>query len=134
MTAINFTGWWTGKTSRKEQKEEVFRKILSGEKTTTIRAVRRDRRIPCRGGSMLQLYWGMRQGDCEKISDVRCVRCSPITIFSESREIRSTHHLFDGVLLDAGKIAKADGFDDLELFWGGFETGLYYLIEWEAPK
>ncbi len=54
--------------------------ILTGVKTSTIRAPRKDGRAHCKAGDTLKLYYGMRTKQCEMISEVRCTNVTPIRL------------------------------------------------------
>jgi predicted transcriptional regulator len=59
----------------------VFKdKILSGEKTQTIRKLRKN---PIIVGDHLYLYWHLRQKDCEKLGEATCTEVFQIRIDQE---------------------------------------------------
>lgn len=59
----------------------VFKdKILNGEKTQTIRKLRKK---PIMLGDKLYLYWHLRQKDCEKLGETICIEEYKIQIHSE---------------------------------------------------
>ena len=57
--------------------------VERGVKRQTIRAIRKDGRVP-HIGSALQLYTGMRTKNCRKLKDAVCTNVWPITIASKS--------------------------------------------------
>lgn len=128
MVAYNFTGWWTGKRTRPGQLAEARRKIRQGIKTTTIRE-----RARCVAGDQLQLYWGMRQRDCQLLLRTHCVKVCAITLTPQAMHVDGCH--FPRTSSQARMIARADGFDDVDLFWSSFENGRpYALIKWASPR
>ena len=106
--------------------------ILDGRKTQTIRAIRKDGRVPKRGDT-LQLYTGMRTRHCHKICDVICEYTREITITELGVKL-------DGQALYPSSIywlAEADGFDSVESFKNFFKDtyGLPFrgtLIKWKT--
>lgn len=130
MVALNF-------------KEQFADDVELGRKTRSIRARRKDGRDPKRGDK-LQLYTGMRQKGCRKLSDATVTRVRPVLIDHTGIEIEG-RRLYAG---DApayqggvdpdhydGDFARADGFDgfqDMAEFFAK-EHGLPFsglLIEW----
>jgi hypothetical protein len=132
MVALNF-------------KAQFAEDVEIGAKTRSIRAPRKDGRNP-KPGDVLQLYTGMRQKDCRKLAEVKCVRVRPVEID------------FHGITLDGRKLycgdapayaggvdpehydsdfARADGFGTFQDMRQFFEEqhGLPFnglLIEWRA--
>jgi len=134
MVAVNFSGWWTGKKSREEQKAYVFDKIRSRIKDQTIRKV--GKRV-IKVEEPLQLYWGMRQKWCEKISDAICTRVlkvafdvdGPVIIYDSDGWIAPGFRLHGKDLED---FATRDGFESVESFLKAFELGVYNVYRWEV--
>ena len=126
MVAITFTGHWTGAKTIPEQKVIVFKKIREGIKCTTIRE-----RARCKPGDQLQLYWHMRQRDCEKILDTVCREVAPILIYEN-------YIILNGVKIqdpsELHYLAVRDGFRDYDSFLKYFTEGLlYHWIKWTPP-
>jgi len=133
MVAINFSGWWTGEPTIPRQKEAVFQKILGGKKDQTIRKVGK-RRIAV--GDRLQLYWHMRQKDCEKISEAVCTRMLKVKFDIEGIYIifDSEGEIPEGKLLeghDLEKFAERDGFPDSGSFLKAFDWEIHNVYRWE---
>ena len=109
-------------------------KILSGEKTHTIRGIRAN---PDKPGNTLHLYTGLRQKGARLLMRVPCVRVEEIEIkdglfFDENHaSVR-----IGGVKLDRGEreqLARRDGFDDFEQmiqFWRGRLPFRGQIIHW----
>ena len=131
MVAITFTGHWTGAKTIPEQKVIVFRKIRCGSKVTTIR-----KKARCRPGDKLQLYWHMRQKDCEKILDTECIKVQQIIIHTKKAIITDPdmgrREITDRFVLD--QLALADGFIDYQSMVAYFEPDIIYdRISWQPP-
>jgi len=113
--------------------------IYAGTKNHTIRAERRDGRVPAKVGDRLALYRGMRTKNCFLIKRVVCTRVEPISIQEPPYatpfgpfEIR-----VDEVLLtrdEKERLAYADGFDShdrMMAFWEGRLPFKGYIIHWK---
>lgn len=103
MTAYNF-------------KAQFADDVESGKKLQTIRAKRKDGRIP-KTGEALQLYTGMRTKSCRKLRDAVCEFVSQVSMNDAGMKI-------DGIALAPGHIkelALADGFDSIEAFRNFFK-------------
>lgn len=109
--------------------QRFVKKVESGEKTHTIRAMRK-RRI--RQGDMLHLYTGMRQKGCRLLMRVPCTRVEQIEINAKTSAMVS----IDGVPLDLDEreaLAKRDGFsgwDEMLEFWEGRLPFEGQIIHW----
>ena len=119
MPAFNFQKQFAGAVER-------------GEKRQTIRAIRKDKRLPAKPGDTIALYTGKV---CRKLMDAPCTNVRPI-------EIRENFVLCDSGLIlelpDLDVFAIADGFKDwLEMSnWFEKTHGFPFkghLIEWD-PK
>lgn len=97
--------------------------ILSGEKTHTVRAVRRH---PDTRGNVLHLYTGLRHKGARLLMHVLCTGVEEITIKRRSRSldrISDVQITIDGEILTADEreaLARRDGFLNLAemmLFW-----------------
>lgn len=99
-------------------KERFAALVESGEKTTTIRRLRR--RDNAMVGRTLQLYTGQRTPACRKLVDPDpvCVAVSAIVIHSEARLVSLRGRMLRGQAL--ADLARADGFDDLVEFFEFF--------------
>lgn len=108
-------------------KERFVPKILSGEKTHTIRA---NRINPDKPGSTLHLYTGLRTKKARLLMRVPCLRVDEISIslapenlpFDDAARVFVT---IDGTVLHRSEcetLARRDGFDNFDemlKFWDG---------------
>ena len=102
-------------------------KILAGEKTHTIRAVRAN---PEKPGNILHLYSGLRHKGAKLLMRVPCVKVEEIEIdVDQSIKI-------DGQLLSTDEceaLARRDGFRDfleMQEFWDGRRPFRGHIIHW----
>lgn len=103
-------------------------------KTQTIRAERKDNRVPL-VGEHLYLYNGMRTKHCLKLADVVCDRVAEVRVDEFSLEI-------DGVRYGwrtqgADQMAIRDGFENSTEMWRWFEKAHRlefrgHLMTWSA--
>lgn len=113
-------------------KTRFAKAVAAGEKTQTVRAIRKDGRDP-KVGDNLYLYTGMRTKQCRKIADARCISVEPVVIDQpDVIQICGT----DLPLVNRINFAYADGFASLHDLVSFFrEThGLPFmglLIKWE---
>ena len=113
-------------------------KILAGEKTHTIRAVRAN---PDKPGNVLHLYTGLRHKGARLLMRVLCARIEEIEIrdgiFGDENHASVT---IDGVKLDRSErelLARRDGFDDFEQmiqFWRGRLPFRGHIIHWKTES
>jgi hypothetical protein len=115
-------------------KDQFVPLIQRGQKTTTIRQIRKQRKT--RIGDRLYLFNRMRQSKCRLIKDTDCVALRPIriTLYRSLISVR-----LDGRRLaeeDVLNLAQRDGFSDITDFamffrknYGPVFTG--ELIEWK---
>lgn len=120
MVALNF-------------KKQFAPAILSGEKTGTIRAPRRDGRPVAVPGRPLTLYTGMRTKGCRKIRETVCLSVQPVLIRDAL-----TIYVNRVLLIAPSAFARADGFPSLDELIAFFESthGLPFegfLVKWPAP-
>ena len=111
--------------------------IIDGQKPHTIRK-RRVRR-PTVAGDRLFLYTGMRTKNSELIANALCTLVEPVIIYPFIGHIRK-----NGVLMEENEIealAKADGFQDAELFFDFFrktydktELNDFEIIHWDVAS
>lgn len=108
--------------------------VESGKKLQTIRAVRKDKRLPCDVGDDITLYTGQRTKGCRKLGIGKCTGVTPILILNG----KHGPELFIAcaMILNEDDFAEADGFDNSVEFYKFFEDthGLPFrgwLIEWE---
>jgi hypothetical protein len=113
-------------------------KILSGEKTHTIRAIRAH---PDKPGNLLHLYTGLRQKGARLLLRVPCIAVEEIEIDACGHECNCDPLLvIDGVQLDAterDQLARRDGFDDFNDmldFWAGRLPFKGHIIHWQFSK
>lgn len=92
-------------------KREFVTSIDAGEKTRTIRRVRKAGNPEA--GKPLQLYTGLRTKDCEKIRDAVCTRVRPVAIDHMGVTL-------DGQKLYAGDAPAYEGEPDAEMYDGDF--------------
>ncbi len=113
--------------------------VESGAKLQTIRAPRKDGRLPAPGVA-LQLYTGMRSKSCRKLRDAVCTAVTPV-------RIKGAEMWLDGKLLDVdahnrqaagsdGAFARRDGFDSYSDMaeWFRARYGLPFdgfVVEWK---
>ena len=107
--------------------------ILSGQKGSTIRALRRDGRDP-KPGQTLYLYTGQRSKQCRLLLTDTCKRVRPISIDSLRKVIYLDDHIVIGMELNC--LFLNEGFNSLhELFaWFLKHRGRKFaglLIEWK---
>ena len=111
--------------------------IETGEKRQTIRAPRKDGRIP-RPGDDLRLYTGMRTSQCQRLTDATCTAIASVLIVEHGSDWMI---YLDGRKLSLAEqieFAKDDGFETWAEFLEFFNKvhGLPFaglMIRWE-PK
>jgi hypothetical protein len=113
-------------------------KILSGEKTHTIRSIRR---FPDQPGDLMHLYTGLRHKGARRLMCVPCVKVEEIEIkdgiFFDEKHASVT---IDGVNLDRSEcelLARRDGFDSFEQmiqFWRGRLPFRGHIIHWRFER
>jgi hypothetical protein len=117
-------------------------KILSGLKQHTIRADRKDGRLP-KPGEMLHLYTGLRQKGAQLLMRVRCTKVERITIRGGFTGAITTRPLFIAIddvhlLLDeCEQLARSDGFESLlemVAFWRGRTPFKGHIIYWNFEQ
>jgi hypothetical protein len=109
-------------------------KILSGEKTHTIRAIRA---VPDKPGNTLHLYTGLRRKGAQLLMRVPCVKVCEIEIDACGHECNCDGFVsIDGVELSASErdaLAVRDGFTDFDEmldFWAGRLPFKGHIIHW----
>lgn len=130
MVAINF-------------KPEFAEQVESGQKTQTIRKVRKN---PIKAGDKLTLYTGQRTNDCRKLGEVVCVEVIEIEI--NNKDIRFYYNNREQVSVFrkgiAGNLGMVDHFAIQDGFTGWGEMRHFFqehyglpfegvVIRWEAP-
>lgn len=123
-------------------KSQFVEPIRDGTKHHTIRADRKDGRVPAIG-ELLALYCGMRTKGCFKILDENppCTRVQRISIRLKTMPECQLIYvvLDDGELLDsseAEQLARCDGFPDFKTmmkFWEGRLPFTGNIIHWRPP-
>ena len=117
-------------------KPEFAEAVERGEKRQTIRAERRDFRLPCKPGDRLMLYTGMRTPACRKLAEAICTSTSTV-------QLDADHLIINGMIAGDGKrekVARADGFETFQAMRDWFEQthGLPFdgwLIKWSrSPR
>ncbi len=119
--------------------------VVSGAKVHTIRAPRKDGRLP-KVGDPAYLYTGMRTRECRLLRVAKVEAVTDIAIFPTSGRIyikrgSLNHRSGEGFLTEAenNRLARLDGFDGELEFFNWFEeyhgeTFFAHLIEWaKAP-
>ena len=113
-------------------------KILSGEKTHTIRAVRAH---PDKPGKMLHLYCGLRHKSVQLLMRVPCVKIEEIEIDACGHECNCDPFVaIDGVELSESEreaLAVRDGFesfDEMLDFWAGRLPFKGHIIHWRKAS
>ncbi|MBF0250595.1 MAG: hypothetical protein HQL35_08220 [Alphaproteobacteria bacterium] len=125
MPAINF-------------KNQFAEAVKNGVKRQTIRALRKDGRMPAKRGDILALYTGMRTKSCRKLLNARCSDVRPI-------ELHAALVIVDGgdgwirTRPDLDNFARADGFRDWSDMAAWFDKthGLPFegvLIQWDELR
>ena len=113
--------------------------ILDGSKTHTIRAPRKDGRLP-KQGELLHLYTGLRQKGARLLMRVPCAKVDTITIGLDGvvwiKEIDDLGYVRKGRLFPAGeeRLAIADGFNtfaEMMKFWEGRLPFEGNIIHWD---
>ena len=108
--------------------------VAAGVKRQTIRAIRKDGRIP-KVGDTAYLYTGMRTKKCQRLNEGPILEVNPITI---GRQVSIA-----GVIIDEPeqlrKLATNDGFNSFEEFrtWFEWPYGLPfrgYLTKWDPAR
>ena len=84
--------------------------VAAGKKTQTIRRFRKDGRDPCRPGTRLQLYTGMRTKSCRKLADAICTSIAVVTL-DRKRAVYNCNILKPRIRRD---LAKRDGFESYD--------------------
>jgi len=130
----------------------VFKdKLLSGEKTQTIRKMRKR---PIKVGDNLYLYWHPRQKGCEKLGEALCTETLQIRIKKNPDDYGRVHlglatyekittgdwvmgHWKSMSAVDREEIVKRDGFDNeeqmLKFFSGHYELPeVFQVIRWKV--
>jgi hypothetical protein len=115
--------------------------ILSGEKSQTIRALRKDGRAPAKVGFELGLYTGMRTKQCALIKVVGCHTVNEILMAHDCAtmfEILPNGQKKAKICSDLEEFSKQDGFNSYTQMWDFFKsragvTGVFkgWLIMWE---
>lgn len=113
-------------------------KILSGEKTHTIRAVRSN---PDKPGSTLHLYTGLRHKGARLLLRAPCVKVEEIEIDACGHECNCDPFVaIDGVELGGSEreaLAVRDGFDSFDEmldFWAGRLPFKGHIIHWKSKQ
>jgi hypothetical protein len=106
--------------------------VESGEKRQTIRAERKDGRMPAKPGDIIALYTGMRTKSCRKLADVECIAVETIRISYGYITVNYQAQ-------DEYQLAVADGFEDVAAMrdWFSKTHGLPFtghLIRWKQPS
>jgi hypothetical protein len=102
-------------------------KILAGEKTHTIRAIRAN---PDKPGNTLHLYTGLRQKGAKLLMRVPCVKVEDILI-TPGHVVRIGGEYLAGDECEA--LARRDGFDsfaEMMQFWDGRLPFQGQIIHW----
>jgi len=110
-------------------------KILSGEKTHTIRA---ERANPDKAGNVLHLYTGLRTKKARLLMRTICVKVESVEIDACGHECNCDPFVaIDGVELSESEreaFAKRDGFesfDEMLDFWAGRLPFRGHIIHWQ---
>ena len=87
-------------------KPQFARLVESGAKRQTVRATRKDNRVP-RSGDTVKLYTGLRTRKARLLLAAPVVRCEPVRIFSDRTVLVGATMLIGQHL---ARFAKDDGF------------------------
>jgi hypothetical protein len=107
-------------------KSRFVDKVLSGEKTHIVRAIRGH---PDKPGNTLHLYTGLRRKGARLLMRATCTKVQKI-------ELRATSVWIDGELMFSDEcelLARRDGFENFEEMWQFWEDRLPfegYIIHW----
>jgi hypothetical protein len=107
-------------------KSRFVDKILSGEKTHTIRAIRVH---PDKPGNTLHLYTGLRHKGARLLMRATCIKVQKV-------ELRATSVWIDGELMFSDEcelLARRDGFENFVELWKFWEDRLPFeghIIHW----
>jgi hypothetical protein len=115
-------------------------KILAGEKTHTIRAVRAN---PDKPGNLLHLFTGLRTKRAKLLMRVPCVKVEEISISLAPEnflddEAECVFVTIDGTVLHRSEcetLARRDGFenfDEMLEFWDGRLPFHGHIVHWRA--
>jgi hypothetical protein len=109
-------------------------KVLSGEKTHTIRAIRAN---PDKPGSTLHLYTGLRHKGAKLLMRAECMKVEVIEIDACGHECNCDPFVaIDGVELSGSEregLAQRDGFssfDEMLDFWAGRLPFKGHVVHW----
>lgn len=113
-------------------KEQFAPAVESGEKTQTIRKIRKR---PIKVGDTLYLKTGMRTKYCRSLGTAVCTKVTPCEIYPLMVAFRGRALL----AAQANRFARKDGFDDMDAMVAWFERqhGLPFrgvVIEWDLPR
>lgn len=114
-------------------KKQFVEPIQAGTKHHTIRAMRKDGRLPAKTGDALSLFCGMRTKGCFRIlpETVPCTRIEPLRIDANG-DIAIGEVYLDGD--ERWRLAVADGFigyAEMLAFWEGRLPFKGYIIHWK---
>lgn len=109
--------------------------VESGAKPSTIRADRKDGRLP-KPGDILTMFTGMRTKACRRLGKFKCVRVSRIEFYGPVIRINKTHTLTSD---EAEALAAREGFGSSMAMreWFSETHGLPFagnLIEWDPTN
>lgn len=113
-------------------KSQFVPKILAGEKTHTIRAVRAN---PDKPGNTLHLYTGLRHKGAQLLMRAQCTKVELIEILPETLT-RAAAIRIDGITLfndEREQLASRDGFqnfNEMMKFWDGRLPFTGHIIHW----
>lgn len=118
-------------------KKQFVPLIESGEKTHTIRAIRKH---PEKAGNTVHLYTGLRHKGARLLFRSTCVKVEEITIDACGHECNCDGAIeINGVSLSKDEceaLAKRDGFNDFNSmldFWAGRLPFKGHVIHWKFP-
>ena len=103
MTALNFN--------------KLFADLVEdGDKTQTVRALRKDGRPHCKRGDTIKLYTGMRTKGCRLLRTAKVTRVVPVRIeatemFLNGERLPSIIYSRDQIEPTDNEFAEADGFE-----------------------
>lgn len=110
-------------------KAQFVPKILAGEKTHTIRALRKDGWVD-KPGNKVSLYTGLRRKGAQKLMVATCTKVETITI-----SVRCAIYIAGELLMldEMEQLARRDGFANFEemmKFWEGRLPFTGHIIHW----
>ncbi len=100
-------------------KQDFAGKVLSGEKTSTIRKTKR-----CKVGDKMQLYTGQRTKECKKLADAICVATARFFI---NEQILWRIENCEGAFCNERALHEKEGFKNIK------EMMMFFVNQYGLP-